>query len=110
MGGENANKGEVNPAGGDANDGGDVKGGGDDVPQLGEVVPEPKNNSLDGVPRLDGKVEAGLQTMVSVPLVSLTPPPPELIIALLLGGCALLTVAVLFPPIAMDFFLSDKLH
>ena len=32
MGGENANKGEVNPAGGDANDGGDVKGGGDDVP------------------------------------------------------------------------------
>lgn len=32
MGGENANKGEVNPAGGEDNDGGDVKGGGDDVP------------------------------------------------------------------------------
>ena len=48
--------------------------------------------------------------MVSVPLVSLTPPPPELIIVLLLGGWALLTVAVLFPPMAMDFFLSAKLH
>ena len=48
--------------------------------------------------------------MVSVPLVSLTPPPPELIIVLLLGGCALLTAAVLLPTIAIDFFLSAKLH
>ena len=32
IGGENANKGDVNPAGGDDNDGRDVSGGGDDVP------------------------------------------------------------------------------
>ena len=32
IGGENANNGDVNPAGGDDNDGGDVNGGGDDVP------------------------------------------------------------------------------
>ena len=71
-------------------------------------MPEPKNKSLDGVPRFDGIVDAGLYTMVSVPLVSLTPPGPELTMALRLAGCvppAIILLAAM-PP---DFFLSITL-
>ena len=42
-------------------------------------MPDPnKNKSLDGVPRFDGNVDAGLYMIVSVPLVSLVPPAPVL--------------------------------
>ena len=55
-------------------------------------------------------MDAGLYTIVSVPLVSLTPPAPELTMVLLLVGWLPLTFTVLLPVIAMDFFLSARLH
>ena len=73
-------------------------------------MPEPKNNSLDGVPRFDGIVDAGLYTIVSVPLVSLTPPAPELTIVFLFAGCVLLAPIIFPAAMATDFFLSARPH
>jgi hypothetical protein len=73
-------------------------------------VPEPKNKSLEGVPRFDGNVDAGLYIMVSVPLVSLTPPAPELTMVFRLAGCVVLAAIILPAAMAPDFFLSGTLH
>jgi hypothetical protein len=47
--------------------------------------------------------------MVSVPLVSLTPPAPELTMVFRLAGCVP-TAIILLDAITPDFFLSGTLH
>ena len=68
-------------------------------------MPDPKNKSLEGVPLFDDRIDIGLYTTVSVPLVSLTPPAPVLPTVLRLPEYVL-AVADLLDVNESDFFFS----